>query len=241
MLRPYCPPPPIPCPPPFTPSVCEIYNMRLKFVIALFIATSLVLAGVFYFSQSRSPVAVADVVAPTLETTPQNVIPSTALPPLLPASIPVATLTPAQRQAAIDTELAQLREDSMSDNPADLTNLLAGLTSPENEIREAAIQALEQFGDTNAIPALQATAANATDPKEQAELLAAANFIALPSVDFSPPATPQTAEEIAAREAEIAQFKAEKQAALQKHERGHKTNSPADSTAPNQNSLSPNN
>ncbi|MEI7533842.1 MAG: HEAT repeat domain-containing protein [Verrucomicrobiae bacterium] len=167
--------------------------------------------------------------------------PSTTLPPLLPAPAPVAILTPAQRQASIDTELARLREDSMSDNPAALTNLLAGLTSPEKEIREAAVQALEQFGDTNAIPALQAAAASATDPKEQAELLAAADFIALPSVDFSPPATPQTAEEIAAREAEIAQFKAEKQAALQKHERGHITNSPADSSAPNQSSLPPNN
>jgi hypothetical protein len=215
--------------------------MRLKFVFALFIATSVVLAGAFYFSHSRSPVAVSDGVAPTLETPPQNVVPITTLPPLLPAPAIVATLTPARRQAVIDTELARLREDSMSDDPAALTNLLAGLTSPEKEIREAAIQALEQFGDTNAIPALQAAAANATDPKEQAELLAAADFIALPSVDFSPPATPQTAEEIAARAAKIAQFKAEKQAALQKHERGHKTNSPADFSAPNQSSLPPNN
>jgi hypothetical protein len=215
--------------------------MRLKFVFALFIVTSVVLAGIFYFSQSRSPVAASDVVAPTPETTPQNIIPSTALPPLLPAPAPIAILTPAQRQAAIDTELARLSEDSMSDNPTALTNLLAGLTSPEKEIREAAIRALEQFGDTNAIPALQAAAANATDPKEQADLLAAADFIALPSVDFSPPATPQTAEEIAARAAKIAQFKAEKQAALQKHEHGRKTNSPADSSAPDQGSLPPNN
>ena len=64
-------------------------------------------------------------------------------------------LTDEQRQAAIDAEIDRLQQWSMNDDPASLSNILADLTSPEKEIRDAAIEATKEFGSTNAIPALE--------------------------------------------------------------------------------------
>ena len=72
----------------------------------------------------------------------------------------------------------------MNDDAASLANILSDLNSPEKEIRMAAIDAAVQFDSTNAIPVLQATAANDQDPEEKEALLKAADFIALPEVTF---------------------------------------------------------
>lgn len=73
--------------------------------------------------------------------------------------------------------------------------ILGDLTSPEKEIREAAIEAAKQFGDTNAIPVLKALAANDADNQEAIEMLQAADFIALPEAPLvqhsNAPLTPE--------------------------------------------------
>jgi HEAT repeat protein len=105
----------------------------------------------------------------------------------------------------------------MNDDPASLSSILADLTNSEKEIREAAIEATEQFGSTNAIPILKNLAANDADPKEKAALLDAANFISLPSIfDVDNSTTP-------------AEREARKQARMQKQAQNQ--NPPA---APNQ-------
>lgn len=73
----------------------------------------------------------------------------------------------------------------MNNDAQSLSNILADLTSPEKEIREAAIEAAKQFESTNAIPALKAAAANAEDNQEAIAMLEAADWLALPSVDFA--------------------------------------------------------
>lgn len=213
--------------------------MRPKFVIALFIVTGVVLAGVFYLKPHVSPVppppAGPEAAAAPVPAAPAKVATGIVPPP---APVPVVTLTPEQHLAAIDAEIERLRQAAMSDDPADLTNILADLTSPEKEIREAAIQAVKQFGSTNAIPALQAAAANTTDAKEQAELLEAADFVALPSLDINSSATPKTPEELQANQQQIAQWQAAKQAKLQKRLHVSNQNSQATQT-PDQNSAPP--
>jgi hypothetical protein len=138
-------------------------------------------------------------------------------PPPVPASVPAApvstnALTPEQRQAAIDAETDRLQQWSMDNDPASLSNILADLTNSEKEIRDAAIEAAKQFGSTNAIPTLKAVAANTTDPDEQIALLEAANFLSLPSMDFSGPATPKTPEQI---QADAQRREARRQAQMQ--------------------------
>jgi HEAT repeat protein len=90
----------------------------------------------------------------------------------------------------------------MNDDPESLSNILADLTNPEKEVREAAIEAAEQFGSTNAIPILKNLAANDGDPEEKAALLEAANFLSLPSIfDTGTSTTP--AEREARRQAQM--------------------------------------
>ena len=92
----------------------------------------------------------------------------------------------------IEAETDRLQQLSMSDDPISLSNILADLTSPEKEIRAAAIEATKQFGSTNAIPALKAAAEASEDHEEKAAFLEAVDFLSLPSLDtvtMSPPET----------------------------------------------------
>jgi hypothetical protein len=147
------------------------------------------------------------------------------------------TTTPEQHQAAIDAETDHLQQWSMNDDPASLSNILADLTNSEKEVRDAAIEASKQFGSSNAIPALKAAAMNTTDTEEQIALLEAADFLSLPSVDFSEPAAPKTPEQIQADAQRKAEREAHRQAQLQKHDHNQGSQSTPDqnSTAtPNQ-------
>jgi hypothetical protein len=155
-------------------------------------------------------------------------VPDRLVPPTPVLVAPAAvTLTPEQRQAATDAEIQRLFQAGMSDNPDDLAVILADLSSPEQDIREAAIQAAKQFGSTNAIPALQAAAENTTDPKEKIELTEAADFIALPSFGLNTNAAPKTPEEIQTFQPQIVPSQADRLAKLPKHLRGPGQNSEA--------------
>lgn len=157
---------------------------------------------------------------------------SVAPPPAPIPAAPAATNapTPEQREAAIDAETARLLDWSMNDDPASLSNILADLTNPEKEIRDAAIEATKQFGSTNAIPTLKAVAANTTDTREQIDLLEAADFLSLPSLPVSALPT-QTRE----------QMKAAAQQARQAHQnrlqKGAQSQNPSSGTqsSPDQN------
>jgi hypothetical protein len=200
--------------------------MRPKFVFAMLLLALLVLGAAFYLKQHLGNVAPSPAPPPA-----SNVVASVAPPPA-PAPVPAApvstnTLTPEQREAAIDAEMDRLQQWSMNDDPASLSNILADLTNSEKEIRDAAIEAAKQFGSTNAIPTLKAVAANTTDPEEQIDLLEAADFLSLPSINFGRSTTP-TPEQIQADAQRKAEREARRQAQMQK--RAPNQNSPA---APN--------
>ena len=186
--------------------------MRPKFVFALILLAVLVSGAIFLLKQ-HSSTAKPETARPPATTM------SVAPPVPAPSSAPVAvkTLTPEERQAAIDAETDLLQQLSMKDDPASLSAILADLTHSEKEVREAAIEAAKQFGSSNAIPALKAVAANTTDTGEQIALLEAADFLSLPSINFNKPSTPKTPEQIQAAAERRAQAEARRQARLQKH------------------------
>jgi hypothetical protein len=175
-------------------------TVRPKFVFALLLPAFLVLGAAFLLKQHGGNAAKPPPVSESV--TPAPV--ASVAPPPAPAPVPAATvstnvLTPEQRQAAIDAETDRLQQWSMNDDPASLSNILADLANPEKEIRDAAIEATEQFGSTNAIPVLKAVAANTDDTEEQIALLEAADFLSLPGMDFSKPAAPKTADQMSAQ------------------------------------------
>jgi hypothetical protein len=183
-------------------------NMRPKIVILILLAALAGVTGLLLIKhRGASPPAAAPIaITETKPAAPQIAPAITNVPPPAPAPVaaaPVANaLTPGQRQAAIDAETDRLQQWSMNDDTASLSNILADLTNPEKEIREAAIEAAEQFGSTNAIPNLKNLAANDEDPEEKAALLEAANFLSLPSI-FDTDTSTTPAEREARRQAQM--------------------------------------
>jgi hypothetical protein len=172
--------------------------MRPKFVFALLLFTFLILGGALFLKQylggGLKPSANAESVA-SVPPVNSNVV-AMAAPPRepAPASLPVAplstntampptnTVAPEPSQEAIDAEVNRLQDWSLNDDPESLSNILADLTNSVKEVREAAIDAAEQFGSTNAIPALKAAAQTTDDLQEKIAYLEAADFLSLPSL-----------------------------------------------------------
>jgi hypothetical protein len=146
------------------------------------LAGVLAVGAIVFFKQHSSAPVPAVAPAPTVSAAP------TPAPAPAPAPAPVAvkkTLTPEEHQAAIDVETDRLSTWAMNNDPQSLSNILSDLTSPEKEIRMAAVEAAKQFESINAIPALKAAAANAADNQEAIAMLEAADWLALPDANLS--------------------------------------------------------
>jgi len=162
--------------------------MRPKFVLKVLLVAALVIGAIIFLKGPASAPVPDAAPAPVAKAAP----PPMKMPALEPAPAPVVVkeaLTPEERQAAIDAETDRLSEWAMNDDAQSLSNILNDLTSPEKKIQMAAIEAAKQFESTDAIPVLKAAAANAQDNEEAAAMLEAADWLALPNGDFSPPAT----------------------------------------------------
>jgi hypothetical protein len=221
------------------PSLIFCDFMRMKFVLALMSFAALVLAFTFYFqqkiAQSPPPAAVTKAVLPPpaakpgLATDPGSARQFVTQPAPLAAVKP--PMTPEEKQAYIEAETSRLQDLSTEDDPASLTAILNDLSNPEKEVRLAAIEASMQFGSRDAIPALQAEVANATDTDEKIALLQAADFLALPTLADAGVQTPLTPDQLQEQRQRQA---ARKQYLLQKHAQDQNALSP-----PAQNSQPP--
>ena len=88
------------------------------------------------------------------------------------------------RAAEIDRELDQIRElqAAGADNPQTTGLLLGKVTHREPEVRKAALEALVQLNDTNAIPGLEQAASLIQDPREKVAVMDAVSYLKLPGV-----------------------------------------------------------
>jgi hypothetical protein len=184
--------------------------MRPKVVFAiLLLAIGVAIAAVLvkHLGAPAPAPAVVSTSAPV-----QTPATSVAMPAPAPfTAAPPQPLTADEQEATNQAEIDQLMEWSRNDDPQSLSNILTDLSSPQKDVREAAIEAAKQFGSTNAIPALKAAAINATDTDEQIEMLQAANFLTLPSIG----SIQLTPDQIAAGQQRIAKMQAERQAHAQ--------------------------
>jgi HEAT repeat protein len=184
--------------------------MRPKVVIALLLPILLFLGMVLLFKQHAANASKPAEVAPAPAIT--SVAPTPA-----PAPVVVKkTVTPEEREVAINAEKDRLFEWEMNDDPESLSKILGDLTHPEKEIRLAAIEATKQFGSKDAIPTLKELVKNTDDAEEQAALLEAADFLSLTPMSDSSVQLPRTPEQIQAEQQKIAQAEARKQARMQK-------------------------
>ncbi len=215
--------------------------MRPKFVLSVLVLTLVVVVAAFLLKQPAASVVPQPETAPASAVT--TATPTPALPKLLPPTVPevVKTPTPQVQAAAIKAEKAQLTTWEMNNDPQSLSNILNDLTSPEKDIRLAAIEAAKQFDSTDAIPALKAAAINTTDTEEQIAMLKAAEFLALPDATLASkgdgPAPVLTPEEAQAQAQSRAKAAARHQEYLQAHHPDQVQN--ASGTAPGNSSPAP--
>jgi hypothetical protein len=212
--------------------------MRPKFILAILLVAALVIGAIIFLKQH--PFAPVPEVAPAPAASAAAPTPALAPAPA-PAPFVKKALTPEERQAAIDAETDRLSSWAMNNDPQSLSNILGDLTSPEKEIRMAAIEAAKQFESTNAIPSLKAAAANAEDSEEAIAMLEAADWLAVPDADFSSPGTrPQlTPEQIQGIEKNKA--KAHWQVQMQKNNPQSAPQQDSQSTSDQNSPVAPNN
>src|ERR1019366_3320246 len=96
------------------------------------------------------------------------------------------------RAAQIQWDLDEVREalaNGTEDPSATENILLDKVTNPEKEVRKAALEALMQLNDTNAIPRLQQAVKNLEDPHDKSAVLDAIAYLQLPeNTTNEPPA-----------------------------------------------------
>lgn len=164
--------------------------MRPKVVATILILVALLIgATVFLKSRSIPPTEsvkppVASNPAPQPPPAPAPVVEAAPVPPP-PAPAPKVAMTEDERQTVIDAEKNKLLEWEANSDSVSYSNILKDLSYPEREVRYAAIEALKQFDDTNAIPVLKDLATKTADLDEARELLDAAKFISLPPADLA--------------------------------------------------------
>jgi hypothetical protein len=107
--------------------------------------------------------------------------------PAQPAEIQLAAAqpntAPARKQSSAAQEISALQDVMDGDRPETekLGIALATLDYPDKKVRAAALENVKDLDDRDAIPRLQALAAQTDDPDEQAALLEVADYLNLPS------------------------------------------------------------
>jgi hypothetical protein len=108
-----------------------------------------------------------------------------------PDSSNTPAMTPEEARAAqIQGDLDEIREAlaNGTEDPGATEDILLGkVTSPEKEVRKAALEALMQMNDTNAIPRLQQAVKSIEDPRDKVAVLDAIAYLQLPDTSMATP------------------------------------------------------
>lgn len=163
--------------------------MRPKIVIGiLLLGTGLLLiillASKAVHPQSTSSLAENSAVS-VASANPVNAVKAPVVrPPPVFSIAPVAVADdPAAHEKYVVQRIKELNALAMNNDTASRDAILAEVkNNPDRRIRAAALQAAIQFDDRSVVPPLQDIAAQTGDPEEKANILAAIDYINLPSL-----------------------------------------------------------
>lgn len=101
-----------------------------------------------------------------------------------PATSPAPVVAQPQTNHAeyVQQRISELNTLAMNNDPASLETILSELRNPDRQIRKGALEATIQFEDRAAIPRLKEIAAETDEEEEKSDLLAAADYLNLPSL-----------------------------------------------------------
>jgi hypothetical protein len=120
------------------------------------------------------------------------------------------------RAAELQRELDRIRELQTEGASAPTTGaLLVKLTHREAEVRKAALEALVQINDTNAIPAMEQTLTQLEDAREKVALMEAIEYLKLPEANPAVDPNPVLKTDPTATAARLAQAKVTRDAKIQ--------------------------
>jgi hypothetical protein len=166
--------------------------MRPRFVTGVLALSILLCAGMWWLKKGSGANKVKNP-----EETSTRVISSPAVVTVarrITVRAPANNPTPEQERAAIDAQVEHLTQLSLKGDSASLPEILAALKNPDKEVREAALDAVTQVGDSNAIPVLKEASEMVDDPEEKVAFHEAMDFLAVPPLTFdasSPVSNPQ--------------------------------------------------
>ena len=77
--------------------------------------------------------------------------------------------------------MGELLDLGMTDDPAALKTILSEINNTNQDIRRGAVEAVKQFGSTNAIPQLEEALSSTGTAADKQDLQEAIEFLKLPS------------------------------------------------------------
>ncbi|HEY5297908.1 MAG TPA: hypothetical protein VIK59_08275 [Verrucomicrobiae bacterium] len=167
--------------------------MRPKVAIGILVCAVGLLALIIFASKTfrPQPAAVAENVsatAPVTASTTVATVPAAGIPAADPMPIyipppPIVTNDPAAHAKYVKQRTEELNDLAMNNDTDSRDAILAELrTNSDKQIRAAALEAAIQFDDRSVVPQLQQIADETEDPDEKADILAAIDYINLPSL-----------------------------------------------------------
>ncbi len=87
-----------------------------------------------------------------------------------------------QHEARVAARIAELRDLSTKTDRASLETLLSEIKNPDQEIRQAALDAISQSGHRDALPGLREAAAQTEDSRQKQAIVDVIEFISLPTL-----------------------------------------------------------
>jgi hypothetical protein len=170
--------------------------MRPKVVISIMVVAFGLIGLIALFKGVTGKNPSSGETAPVVSTAPLNSTATNNPPAVAAGNGNPPAISPEIRDALVENELARIRElqDEVdgTNNPIIIAALLEKFLSPEREVRIAALQALKEMDDTNAVPGLEKAEASLSDAREKVAVLDAIDYIKLPSATQNVPPELQT-------------------------------------------------
>jgi hypothetical protein len=167
--------------------------MRPKIVIGFVVLPIIiVLLAIFIKLKAEKPVVVSNNISTPIATNSdvQPVVNNTSfanttiqMPDLSSPAAPTNELSPEEKQNQINSEIDRLNSAYVVRDEASRALIISDLTNSDPQVRTAALEAAKQLGDRSLVPILQDLATNTADYEEHHAVLAAADFLSLPTME----------------------------------------------------------
>jgi hypothetical protein len=169
--------------------------MRAKIILPVLILGCAIIAVLKwqYLLNSENPATLPPVTTTISKSDPPANYPGgTVENPPTPLPAPAVAAPATNQSPAVAAQIIEkLQSIAMNNDAESLQAILSELNNIDPEIRAAAREAAVQFGDRSAAAPLRAAAAQAVNLEEKTALLAAADYLELPSLEVRPVATPR--------------------------------------------------